>query len=223
MAAAWSHLPNDMALRSTRLIQTLPGVWSSDFTLLHQHKVKLLPLATGDTAMMLLRAAPVPWPMRVMRSASPPNAGMFSRNQCRPATRSISPKLPCALPRAPVFRKPVAKTRHLLQSTRNPDITLAVRPDVAAAARRPAAYSAHSPVRRARDRFPLHTAPIGVPLNVLRITRTQQNNSGPRLQTTIHWLAMIDISTASTKTGHRNLAWGTRKTNLRNRAVIWEC
>ena len=76
----------------------------------------VVPLATGDTAMMLLRAAPVPWPMRVMRSASPPNAGMFSRSQCRPATRSISPKLPCALPRAPVFRKPVAKKRHLLQS-----------------------------------------------------------------------------------------------------------
>lgn len=85
--------------------------------MLQQSNVTVVPLATGDTAMMLLRAAPVPWPMRVIRSASPPNAGMFSRNQCKPATRSISPKLPCALPRAPVFRKPVVKTRHLLQST----------------------------------------------------------------------------------------------------------
>jgi hypothetical protein len=72
-----------------------------------------VPLATGDTAMMLLRAAPVPWPRSVILSGSPPKAGMFSLSQCSPATRSMSPKLPWALPLAPVLRNPAAKEQRL--------------------------------------------------------------------------------------------------------------
>lgn len=63
-------------------------------------------LDTGDTVSMLASAAPVEWPMTVMRSGSPLNAGTFSRSQCRPATRSIRPKFPWALAFEPVFRKP---------------------------------------------------------------------------------------------------------------------
>lgn len=55
---------------------------------------KSLPLATGDTAIKLTKAAPVPWPMRVTRSGSPPKAGKFSLSQWSPATRSIRPKFP---------------------------------------------------------------------------------------------------------------------------------
>lgn len=73
-----------------------------------------LPLATGDTAIKLVRAAPVPWPITVMLSGSPPKAGRFSLSQCSPAIRSISPKLPCALPRVPVFRKPVCQPRYVI-------------------------------------------------------------------------------------------------------------
>lgn len=65
-----------------------------------------LPFATGDTAIKLTRAAPVPCPIKVTLSGSPPNAGRFSLSQWRPATRSMRPKLPWALPLAPVFRKP---------------------------------------------------------------------------------------------------------------------
>lgn len=68
--------------------------------------MRFLPLATGDTAMKLVSAAPVPWPMSVTRSGSPPKAGRFSRSQWRPATRSMSPKFPWAELLAPVFRKP---------------------------------------------------------------------------------------------------------------------
>lgn len=70
-------------------------------------KYQALPLATGETERKLARAAPVPWPMTVTLSGSPPKAGRFSRNQCNPATKSIRPKLPCADPLAPVFKKPV--------------------------------------------------------------------------------------------------------------------
>lgn len=70
-----------------------------------------LPLATGDTAMKLASAAPVPWPMMVMLSGSPPKAGRFSLSQWRPAMRSIRPKLPCALPLDPVFRKPMNEAK----------------------------------------------------------------------------------------------------------------
>lgn len=52
---------------------------------------KYVPLATGETAMKFAMAAPVPCPMRVIFSGSPPNAGKFSLSQCRPATRSIKP------------------------------------------------------------------------------------------------------------------------------------
>lgn len=71
--------------------------------------ISFSPLATGDTAMKFANAAPVPWPIRVILSGSPPKAGRFSRSQCSPATRSISPKLPCALPLAPVFRNPATQ------------------------------------------------------------------------------------------------------------------
>lgn len=53
-----------------------------------------IPLATGDTMRILASAAPVPWPIKVTLFGSPLNAGRFSRNQCKPATRSIKPKLP---------------------------------------------------------------------------------------------------------------------------------
>lgn len=63
--------------------------------------------ATGDTISIFANAAPVLWPISVTLAGSPLNAGRFSRSQCKPATRSISPKLPWALPLAPVFKKPV--------------------------------------------------------------------------------------------------------------------
>jgi hypothetical protein len=76
-------------------------------TLLHSYVY--LPLATGETTRILAKAAPVPCPISVTRFGSPLKAGKFSRSQCRPATRSISPKLPCALPLLPVFKKPGTK------------------------------------------------------------------------------------------------------------------
>lgn len=85
-------------------------VWILPCPLLTVHDyidLRFSPLATGDTAMKLVSAAPVPWPMSVTRSGSPPNAGRFSRSQWRPATRSMSPKLPWAELLAPVFRKPI--------------------------------------------------------------------------------------------------------------------
>lgn len=66
-------------------------------------------LATGETIKMFANDAPVPCPISVTLLASPLNAGRFSRSQCRPATKSIKPKLPWALPLAPVFRKPMCK------------------------------------------------------------------------------------------------------------------
>ncbi|GJQ86490.1 hypothetical protein Trydic_g10392 [Trypoxylus dichotomus] len=71
-----------------------------------------LPLATGDTAIKLTRAAPVLCPISVTLSGSPPKAGRFSLSQCKPATRSIRPKLPWALPVAPVFRNPKTNFLH---------------------------------------------------------------------------------------------------------------
>lgn len=63
-------------------------------------------LATGDTIRMLARAAPVECPITVIRPASPLKAGTFSRSQWSPATRSMRPKFPWALPLEPVLRNP---------------------------------------------------------------------------------------------------------------------
>lgn len=67
---------------------------------------KYIPLATGDTIKIFANAAPCPWPIKVTMFGLPLNAGRFSLSQCKPATRSISPKFPWALPFVPVFKNP---------------------------------------------------------------------------------------------------------------------
>lgn len=67
---------------------------------------KYIPLATGDTIKIFAKAAPCPCPIIVTMFGLPLNAGRFSLSQCKPATRSISPKFPWALPFVPVFKNP---------------------------------------------------------------------------------------------------------------------
>lgn len=68
---------------------------------------KYEPLATGETIRIFANAAPCPCPIKVTMLGLPLNAGRFSRSQCRPATRSIKPKFPWALPFVPVFKNPL--------------------------------------------------------------------------------------------------------------------
>lgn len=65
-----------------------------------------IPLATGDTIRIFASAAPCPCPIKVTMLGLPLKAGRFSRSQCKPATRSINPKFPWALPFVPVFKNP---------------------------------------------------------------------------------------------------------------------
>lgn len=68
-------------------------------------------LATGDVISIFAKLAPLPCPIKINFDGSPLNDGKFSRSQCKPATKSIKPKLPCALPFAPVFKKPNIQTK----------------------------------------------------------------------------------------------------------------
>lgn len=71
-------------------------------------------LATGDVISIFARLAPLPCPIKINFDGSPLNDGKFSRSQCKPATKSIKPKLPCALPFAPVFKKPNTRAIYLI-------------------------------------------------------------------------------------------------------------
>lgn len=78
----------------------------------HAETIKYEPLATGDTIKIFASAAPCPCPIKVTMFGLPLNAGRFSRSQWSPATRSMSPKFPWALPFVPVFRNPAKRKRN---------------------------------------------------------------------------------------------------------------
>lgn len=69
--------------------------------------MQYIPLATGETIKIFARAAPWLCPISVTIFGLPLNAGKFSRNQCKPATRSINPKFPCDDAFVPVLRNPI--------------------------------------------------------------------------------------------------------------------
>lgn len=74
-----------------------------------------LPSGTADEVMRkLIQAAPVPWPIRLMFSGSPPNSPIFSLIQWRAAIWSRSPKLAGVRDRKSLLglRKPEGENDH---------------------------------------------------------------------------------------------------------------